>query len=245
MSKVMIVGATSAIAEAVARRFAADGDTLFLVARRDAALRDVADDLKVRGAEVAGWQTLDVNEIDRHESVVADAEQSLGGLDVVLIAHGTLPDQASCEVSADLLVQEFRTNCVSTLVLLNHVAALMARRRHGRIAVITSVAGDRGRQSNYVYGAAKAAVDTFLEGLRQRLHKVGVGVTTIRPGFVDTPMTAAFDKGALWAEPDDVAKRIHRAIRRGADVVYVPPFWRWVMLVIRLVPRPIFKALSL
>lgn len=245
MHKVLIIGATSAIAEATARLFAEDGDRLFLVARRKDRLKATADDLTVRGAEIAGCRTLDVNDLDQHHTVLAEAEQALGGIDVALVAHGTLPDQQRCQTSAELTVQEIQTNAVSTMALLTRLSEMMEYKRNGRIAVVTSVAADRGRQSNYVYGAAKAAVDTFLEGLRQRLHKAGVGVTTIRPGFVDTPMTATFEKGLLWAQPDTVAKRIHQAILKGADVVYVPSFWRWIMLVIRLMPRRVFKVLKL
>jgi decaprenylphospho-beta-D-erythro-pentofuranosid-2-ulose 2-reductase len=245
MRRVLIIGATSAIAEATARLFAEDGDSLFLVARREERLRAVAGDLKMRGADIAGCQTLDVNELDRHSAVLTEAEQALGGLDIVFLAHGTLPDQIRCQTSVKLTVQEFQTNAVSTIALLTHLAELMERKGSGTISVITSVAADRGRQSNYVYGAAKAAVDTFLEGLRQRLYKAGVGITTIRPGFVDTPMTASFEKGLLWSQPEAVAKRMHRAIRKGTDVVYVPSFWRGIMLVIRLMPRRIFKVLKL
>lgn len=245
MHNVLIVGATSAIAEATARHFAEAGDRLFLIARREERLRATASDLKVRGGEVAGYQVLDVNELERHGAVLTEAEQSLGGLDIVLLAHGTLPNQSRCQTSPALTAEEFQTNAVSTMALLTRLAERMERKGSGRIAVITSVAADRGRQSNYVYGAAKAAVDTFLEGLRQRLYKAGVGVTTIKPGFVDTPMTADFEKGLLWSQPHEAGKHIHRAILKGADVVYVPPFWRGIMLVIRLMPRRIFKQLSI
>ncbi|WP_159589032.1 SDR family oxidoreductase [Chelativorans xinjiangense] len=245
MRKVLIIGATSAIATAIARLFAQDGDRVFLVARNEEHLKATADDLTVRGASVAGYKSLDVNALDRHKAVLDEAEKALDGIDIALIAHGTLPVQADCERSPGLTAQELQTNAVSTIALLTRLAERMEERRSGRIAVITSVAADRGRQSNYVYGAAKAAVDTFLEGLRQRLHKSGVGVTTIRPGFIDTPMTAGFRKGLLWAKPEAAAKRIHAAIGSGRDVVYVPFFWRWIMLVIRLMPRSLFKRIEL
>jgi short-subunit dehydrogenase len=243
--RVLVVGATSAIAQAVARRFAADHDLLFVTGRSEPRLRAVADDLRLRGAGAVHAGTLDVNHLDRHAPILEEADARLGGLDIVFIAHGTLPDQERCQRSVDLTVQEFTTNAVSTIALLTRVADLFERRRAGTIAVITSVAGERGRQSNYVYGAAKAAVDTFLEGLRQRLHKSGVRVTSIRPGFVDTPMTAAFAKGPLWASPEGVARRMHAAIVQGRDVVYAPPFWAGVMTIIRLIPRPVFKTLRL
>lgn len=245
MTTVLVIGATSAIAEAVARRFVDAGKVdFYLVGRHQERLDAMISDLTARGAGASGL-AMDVNETDRHEDMLVDAQARLGEIDVVLIAHGTLPDQAACQKDVRLTLQEFQTNAVSTIALLTRIAEIFEAQRRGTIAVITSVAGDRGRQSNYVYGAAKAAVETFLEGMRQRLHKAGVRVVSIRPGFIDTPMTAAFDKGLLWARPEQVSGRIHRAIARGKDVVYVPWFWWPIMRVIRSIPRPIFKAVKL
>ena len=245
MANVVIIGANSAIAEATARQFAEAGNRLFLVGRREERLKALAADLVTRGAALAEWHILDVNDLDRHEAAIAAAEKSLGAVDIVFIAHGTLPDQGACERSAEAAVEAFTTNAVSTIALLTRLAQLLERQKHGTIGVITSVAGERGRASNYLYGSAKAAVDTYLEGLRQRLHKSGVRVTAIRPGFVDTPMTASFDKGILWARPEQIAGRIHRALTTGRDVVYVPAFWGPIMMAVRAVPRSIFKKLNL
>ncbi|HSC13275.1 MAG TPA: SDR family oxidoreductase [Rhodanobacteraceae bacterium] len=246
MRKVLIIGATSAIAEAAARSFAARGDALFLVARNAEHLRAVVADLNIRGAARADSATLDVTDFAAHEAVIEKAERDLGGIEIALIAHGTLSDQAQCEQSVDVMRREFDVNALSTLALLTALAGRMEARRNGTLAVISSVAGDRGRQSNYVYGAAKAAVSTFLGGLRQRLAKSGVTVLTIKPGFVDTPMTAAIaNKGALWAQPDRVAAGIVQAIDRRRNIVYLPWFWRWIMLVIRHIPEPLFKRLKL
>ena len=246
MRKILIIGATSAIAEAAARIFAARGDALFLVARNAEHLRAVVADLNIRGAVRADSATLDVTDFAAHEAVIEKAEGDLGGIDIALIAHGTLSDQARCERSVDVMRREFDINALSTLALLTALASRMEARRSGTLAVISSVAGDRGRQSNYVYGAAKAAVSTFLGGLRQRLAKSGVTVLTIKPGFVDTPMTAGIaNKGALWAQPDRVAAGIVQAIDRRRNIVYLPWFWRWIMLVIRHIPEPIFKRLKL
>jgi len=246
MRKVLIIGATSAIAEAAARSFAARGDALFLVARNAEHLRAVVADLNIRGAARADSATLDVTDFAAHEAVIEKAERDLGGIEIALIAHGTLSDQAQCEQSVDVMRREFDVNALSTLALLTALAGRMEARRNGTLAMISSVAGDRGRQSNYVYGAAKAAVSTFLGGLRQRLAKSGVTVLTIKPGFVDTPMTAAIaNKGALWAQPDRVAAGIVQAIDRRRNIVYLPWFWRWIMLVIRHIPEPLFKRLKL
>jgi short-subunit dehydrogenase len=246
MRKILIIGATSAIAEATARLFAARGDALFLVARNAEHLRVVADDLNVRGAMRAATATLDVTDFAAHQSVLDAAERELGAIDIALIAHGTLSDQNECQTSVDALRREFDINAVSVIVLLTVLANRMEARRSGTLAVISSVAGDRGRQSNYAYGAAKAALSTFLGGLRQRLAKANVNVLTVKPGFVDTPMTAAIaNKGALWAQPERIAAGIVKAIDSRRSIVYLPWFWRWIMLVIRHIPEPIFKRVKL
>ena len=245
MRKVLIMGATSAIAEATARILAARGDCLYLVGRRADALAAIAADLKVRGARQVMFEPLDANDIESHEPMLARAAQAISGLDTVLVAHGTLSDQKACEASVQLTVQELMTNAISIVALLTLVAQQFERQKSGTIAVISSVAGDRGRASNYVYGSAKAMVTAFLSGLRQRLSKSGVAVITIKPGFVDTPMTAAFPKGALWAKPQAVAAGIVRAMDRSATVVYLPAFWRPIMTIIRLIPERIFSRIAL
>ena len=140
---------------------------------------------------------------------------------------------------------ELSTNAISTISLLTHLANRLEMQKSGTIAVVTSVAGDRGRQSNYVYGAAKGMVSIFLQGLRNRLHKAGVNVLDIKPGFVDTPMTAEFKKGLLWAKPESVAGSIVNGIDRGKYEIYTPFFWRIIMLVIRNIPESIFKKANL
>ncbi|MEG2804460.1 SDR family oxidoreductase [Stenotrophomonas sp.] len=245
MQKILIIGATSAIAEAVARRYAARGAALFLVARNPARLSVIAADLAVRGAAQVSDYVLDINDLAGHAGMVEQAWATLGAPDVVLVAHGTLPDQAACEASVAVFLSEFATNGSATMALLAPIANRMADAGSGTLAVITSVAGDRGRQSNYAYGAAKAATSAFLSGLRQRLFKRGVGVVDIRPGFVDTPMTAHLRKGPLWASPDQVAKRIVAGIGRRTPVLYAPGFWRLIMWVIRLLPQAVFNRASL
>ncbi len=246
MRRVLIVGAASAIAEATARLLAERGDALFLVARRPDALQALAQDLTVRGARQVGVHRMDATDLAAHAAMLDAAERTLGGLDTVLVAYGTLSDQHACERSAELTVRELMNNGVSVAALLTLIAQrLTAGGAGGTIAVISSVAGDRGRQSNYVYGSAKALVSTFLSGLRQRLRPAGISVITIKPGFVDTPMTAAFRKGALWAKPQQVARGIVRAIDRGTAVTYLPAFWRPVMFLIRAVPERVFVRLKL
>jgi short-subunit dehydrogenase len=238
--RVLIIGATSAIAHAVARRCAARGARLFLIARRAEALDANAADLRVRGAAQVETALLDANDTARHAAVLDRAFSAFGGFDAALVAHGTLPDQARCERSVEAALESFDTNARSVIALLTELANRFEAQGGGAIGVISSPAGDRGRASNYVYGAAKAAVSNFASGLRHRLFTKGVRVLTIEPGFVDTPMTAAFDKGALWASPDRVAVDIERALARGFGVVYTPWFWRWIMLLIKHVPERVF-----
>jgi decaprenylphospho-beta-D-erythro-pentofuranosid-2-ulose 2-reductase len=245
MRRILIFGATSALAEATARRFAIDGNSFFLVARDRGKLEAVADDLPVRGAAQVAAAVADALDFGRHQALVDEASEALSGLDTALIAHGTLPDQKACEQSFEAARREFEINALAVMSLLTHVANRFERQGFGTIAVISSVAGDRGRQSNYVYGAGKGAVSIFMQGLRNRLHSRGIHVLTIKPGFVDTPMTTAFRKGILWARPQQVAKGIYEAIEKKKDVVYLPWFWLPIMGVIRGLPEAIFKRLKL
>lgn len=245
MKRILIVGATSAIAEATARLFAARGDSLVLAGRDMPQLDRIAGDLKLRGAPTTHALALDVNDLDKHVSAIQQASDLLGGIDVALIAHGTLGNQAECEKDFSVTLKELNTNAISVMSLLTVLANRMESQGSGQLAVIGSVAGDRGRPSNYVYGTAKAAVATFCEGLRARLYKHNVDVLLVKPGFVDTPMTAAFKKGALWAKPDTIAKLIVRALDRRRAVIYTPAFWALIMLIIRSIPRPVFVRLKL
>ncbi|RMF94383.1 MAG: SDR family oxidoreductase [Nitrospinota bacterium] len=245
MQRILIAGATSMIAQETARLFAADGDRFFLVGRHAEKLEAVAEDLRVRGAAQVDTFCLDLTRLDRHEELWQQALSTLGQVDILLIAHGTLPDQQRCQQSVPETLQALNTNFLSVVSLLTLAANYFEARRAGCIAVISSVAGERGRQSNYVYGTAKGAVSLFLQGLRNRLFPAGVAVLTIKPGFVDTPMTAAMEKNRLFASPATVAQGIYRAIRQRKDVVYLPWFWRWIMLIIRLIPERVFKRLRL
>ena len=244
MRHILIIGATSAIAEATARNFAQDGDRLCLVARNPERLAAVASNLKTRGATQVETMVLDANDTTKHSELITQAEATLEGLDTILIAHGTLSDQKACEASFEETLKELQTNCLSVISLLTHVANRFEEQKHGTIVVISSVAGDRGRQSNYVYGTAKAAVSTFLQGLRNRLYRAGVTVITIKPGFVDTPMTASFRKGILWASPEKISEGIYRAIQRKSDVVYLPWFWKLIMISIKMLPEYVAKRLN-
>lgn len=243
--RVLIIGATSALAHETAKRFATDGADLFLVARNAEKLQAIGDDLKVRGARSVETYVVDLADLDRHEALLNAAIESLQGLDRLLIAYGTLGDQRKCELSVAETLKELNNNLISVISLLTLSANYFEQQKRGCIAVISSVAGDRGRQSNYVYGATKGGLTVFLQGLRNRLSKSNVSVVTVKPGFVDTPMTAALKKGPLFASSQSVGAGIYQAMQTGKDVVYLPWFWRPIMFVVRSTPERIFKRLSL
>ncbi len=245
MKKILMIGVTSAIAKAAARIWAKEGSELFLVARNQEALDSLNQDLNVRGSPQAHSYCLDLNNFESHDQMLEEAFNRMEKIDIVLIAHGTLSDQEKCEQSVDSTLQEIKTNALSVIALLTQLANRFEKQKSGTIAVISSVAGDRGRQSNYVYGSAKAMVTAFTSGLRQRLYKSNVSVVTIKPGFVDTPMTAMMKKGVLWASPDKVANLIVKACENKNGEVYVPGFWWGIMTIIKIIPQAVFKKLNI
>ena len=246
MRRVLLIGATSAIVEATAKRFARQGDNLYLLGRSAPKLQAIASNLKVLGANHVCTGIVDANDYAMHASAVEKAIAALGGIDVALLGYGVLPDQKACQDSADAARQALEINATSLMSLMTDLANIFEKQGGGTLAVISSVAGDRGRQSNYIYGAAKAGLNVFAQGLRNRLDRAGVNVLVIKPGFVDTPMTAEFAaKGLLWATPERVASDIYKAIVQGRHTVYTPWFWRWIMLGIRCIPEVLFKRLSL
>jgi decaprenylphospho-beta-D-erythro-pentofuranosid-2-ulose 2-reductase len=245
MKNIVIFGATSAIAQSVARLYAQERAVIYLLGRDESKLNDLREDLTVRGATQVHIKIVDLAALDSLENTVDSVWQESGGIDIALIAHGTLPNQAAMIASFAATQQALTVNALSYIALLTPLANRMEQRGSGSLVVMSSVAGDRGRQSNYVYGAAKATVSVFCQGLRNRLAAKGVQVLTVKPGFVDTPMTAAFPKGPLWAQPEAVAQDIYRAVQSGKSVLYTPFFWRYIMLVIQHIPEFIFKKLSL
>ena len=239
---VLIIGGASAIGEQVARRLATSGAALYITGRDRIRLEIIAEDLRVRGASQVVVEQLDLTDTAA-AGVVTRARQALGGLDSLLIAAGLLPDQDMVSADPALLRKTMEINATVPMRVLDEAALLFEQQGPGQIVAIGSVAGDRGRATNYAYGAAKGALEIFLSGLRQRLSKRGVKVLLVKPGFVDTPMTSTFKKGPLWASPVRVAKDIVRAMETGKSVIYTPWWWRWIMLVIRLIPERIFVRL--
>lgn len=243
MQRVLIIGATSAIAMAMARLLAAAGDQLVLAGRNEERLQVLAQDLRARGAGAVEVHHFDAQTEMNYASFAGQVWGA--GLDMMLIAHGSLPEQMQVQDDPVATQRELQVNALSAVAMLAAFAGRFEANRKGSIVVISSVAGDRGRQSNYVYGAAKATLTVYLQGLRNRLSKHGVNVLTVKPGFVDTPMTAGFNKGLLWAQPESIAGGILAAVKKGRAEVYLPWFWRYIMMVIKLIPEWLFIKLSL
>jgi short-subunit dehydrogenase len=245
MKKVLIIGGTSGIAQALAGQLAASGAALHLLGRSAPKLELVAANLRTRHAAKVSLGVLNFDDFAAHAPAIEQAAAQLGGLDLAILCHGSLGDQKACERDFALTEAEFRTNCLGAMSFLSHLANRFEAQRAGQIIAISSVAGDRGRQSNYIYGASKAGLTAYLQGLRNRLYPHGVQVLTVKPGFVDTPMTAHLKKGLLMASPEKVARDILRAAERGGCVLYTPWFWRWIMLIIKMIPEKIFRKLKL
>jgi short-subunit dehydrogenase len=241
MSRVLLLGATSGIAQRLARLLVARGDArLYLVARDPARLAAVAADLRVRGATEVHERVADLERPEAHRGLVADAEAALGGVELAIAAQGALGDPASYDTDGEAAARVLVANAVGPISLLTEVAVAMQRRGTGTIVGFSSVAGERGRAANAVYGAGKAAFTAFLSGLRARLAGAGVHVLTVKPGPVDTAMTDGL-AGRRLASPDVVASDVMRAIDRRRDVVYTPRRWRLVMAIVRAIPECLFK----
>ncbi len=242
-TNVVVVGATSAVAQAAIRIWAQRGMELTLIARNAGELERVAADARVRGALTVATVVGDLT----NTTFITETVRAMNVPRVALVAYGSLTDSARADSDAAYLVSELTANFTSAAVWAQSLAERMAAdsANGGTIAVISSVAGDRGRGSNHGYGAAKAGLTAFCSGLRSRMAARRVHVVTVKPGFIDSPMTAHIaKKGALWATPDAIAKGIVNAIDKKRDVVYLPGFWRLVMLIITHVPESIFKRMK-
>jgi NAD(P)-dependent dehydrogenase (short-subunit alcohol dehydrogenase family) len=241
---ILILGATSAIARATADSFASRGATLYLASRDAEELRRIADDIRIRYGVEVHHGLFDAEATESHEAFLRSVVEVMPRLSGVVLAFGYLGDQLAAR---DFSVGEkvIAANFTGAASILSHCANYFETLQRGFIIGISSVAGDRGRQSNYVYGAAKGALSLYLQGLRNRLFSSGVRVITIKPGFVDTAMTYGLPGLFLVASPRDIGERIASTPNKKPDVVYLPWFWRYIMLIIQHVPEPIFKRLKL
>lgn len=243
--RILVLGATSGIAEACIRLWAGRGDHLFLVARNAGRLAAVAADAGTRGAAFVETAVADLDRTEHHGDLLAHAINILGGLDVAYLALGVLGEQPKAERNFHDAAQIIHTNYTAPVSLLTWLASYCAQRHAGTIAVLSSVAGERGRKSNYVYGSSKAGLTAFVDGLRNRIDREGVRVITIKPGPVKTSMTQGMKGQERFADVDKVAASIVKSIDRGDDIVYVPGRWRLIMAVIRAIPERVFKKLNL
>ncbi|UMR32523.1 SDR family NAD(P)-dependent oxidoreductase [Massilia sp. MB5] len=245
--RIVIIGATSAIAEHCARLWLHSGAAdLTLVGRDAQRIERVATDLKVRSPE----STIRMVQAEFADpaaiQAAVDGIHEAGSVDIVLIAHGSLPDQTGCQDDLLACREALEINGLSPVLYAEAFAQTMEKNRHGTIALIGSVAGDRGRKSNYVYGAAKGLVTRYAQGLQHRFAGTGVKVVLIKPGPTDTPMTSQLkDKGAKLAPVDDVAKQIVAGVEAGRPVIYAPGKWWLIMMIIRHLPSIIFNKLNI
>jgi short-subunit dehydrogenase len=241
---VVIFGPTSAIARATAMGFAKQGHDIYLAGRDEEELKRIAADLVIR-FNIKVYQGLfEAEKIKAHTKCFDDIVKQVGEIAGVVIAFGYMTnttDMQKLENVQKLIAINF-TGAASVLTICANYFELQ---KQGFIIGITSVAGDRGRQSNYVYGAAKAGLNVFLQGLRNRLYSSGVRVITVKPGFVDTAMTFGLPGLFLVASPDKIGQRIAASPKRKSDIIYLPWFWRYIMLIIKSIPEPIFKRLKL
>ncbi len=244
---VVILGATSGVARYIAHEFARLGSTLVLAGRNTTEIEILAADIHVRYRTPCHILAFDAAAYDDHDAFVSNCSEALGGPpDGVVLCFGYMPDQTRAQTEFAQTRQTIEVNFSGAVSILERFAAVFESRGSGFIAALSSVAGDRGRKMNYLYGASKAGLSAYLQGLRNRLHPAGVQVTTIKPGFMDTPMTMGMKlPRPLVAAPDKAAKAMTHAILKGRDVAYVPFFWRYIMWIIKSIPEWQFKKMSI
>ena len=242
---VLILGATSAIGRQVAAALAARGHALFLAGRNLAEVERVASDLRIRHSVETAAGRFDAEDYEAHRAFLQEVVRRMGDVEGVVLAFGHLGEQEEAEKELEETFRILDRNFTGAVSILNQCADFFEARREGFIVAVSSVAGDVGRRSNYLYGAAKGGLNVYLQGLRARLYRAGVRVLTVKPGFVDTPMTFGRPKLFLVASPAEVGEAVVRALGRGADIAYVPWFWRFIMLGLKLTPERFRKRLQL
>lgn len=243
MSYVLIVGAGSDIAKEIARVYAKNGYNICLTARNPLSLKELATDIKVRSNVDVNVKKLDIADYESHKSFYEKLEEKPEG---VIVVSGYMTEQKIAQENWEESLNTINVNYTGAVSFLNIVAEDFEKSRSGFIVGISSVAGDRGRKANYIYGSAKAAFSAYLSGLRNRLYESGVQVLTVKPGFVATKMTEDLDLPQnLTAQPEDVANDIFNAQQKGKDILYTKWVWRYIMLIIKHIPEFIFKKLSI
>ncbi len=246
MKTSLILGATSAMARALAKRLASPERQLILAGPDPEEMEKDAADLAIRsGGPKPLVLNFDATDWEAHETFLARLGEKVRTLDEAYVFFGLMPLQEEAQKDFRLARDMFMVNYVGAVSILELIAAYMEARRQGLIVAVSSVAGDRGRQSNYLYGSSKAGLTVYLSGLRNRLAKAGVQVLTVKPGMVDTPMTRGMKKGILFVKPEVIAAGILKAVAKRKNIAYVPGYWRWIMWAIRSIPEPVFKRMKL
>ncbi len=246
---IVVIGATSAIAVGVMHAYASVGSRFFLIARNEQKVLAIASELRKAGAAECAVYVADLRQRDVHAHIVERSMEHLGFVDLVFVAHGVYPPRERAIEDVDVMLDSFMTNGVSVLSIV-HRFALALREQEGRqihnprpcIAVLSSVAGDRGRYNNFTYGSAKAAITAYTSGLRAEMTAHGVHVLTVKPGPVATPMTV-HQNMPLMANVEDVVPDIVNGIEGERAVVYTPWYWKWIMMVIKALPESLFMRL--
>ena len=243
MSCVLIIGAKSDIAKEVAREYAKNGYDLYLAGRNIDEMKDFENDIKIRSKADVKLKEFDITNFESHEQFYNSLEPKPLG---VIVVAGYMAEQKTCENDWSKTLNTINVNFTGAVSILNIIANDMEQNKNGFIVGVSSVAGDRGRKANYIYGSSKAAFSAYLSGLRNRLHESGVKVLTVKPGFVATKMTAKLDLPTkLTAQPEDVAKDIFTAQQKGKDILYTKPIWRVIMMIIKIIPEWKFKGMSI
>lgn len=243
---ILVLGGGSDIGLATVRRLVSGGTKhVILAARRPEALVMAADELRARGAEDVELLDFDALDLTSHASLIGDVFERDRDIDLALLTFGVLPDEEAAQKDASIAIEAARTNYVGAVSVLLPLAERMHAQGHGTIVVLSSVAAERGRRSNFVYGSSKAGLDTFCQGLADRLHASGVRLLVVRPGFVRSAMTRGLEPAPLAATPDDVARAIVDGLSRSAPIIWVPAKLRWVMSGLRHLPRAVFRRLDI
>jgi short-subunit dehydrogenase len=243
--KVVLLGATRGMGRALARSFAERGDRLFLLGRNDEDLSRSAADLALRGAAgEVGFAHADLLEHATFAPALAQAEKALEGIDIVVVTAGSFAEQDVLESDPDRCAALLQANFTGTIMFCEAARKRLLARGGGTLCAFSSVAGDRGRKPVVLYGATKAGLSAYFEGLDHRFHADGLRTVLVKPGFVKTGMTADLDPPPFAGEPEAVAAIVLRAIDRGTPVVYAPGIWRWILLVIRMLPRSVMRRIS-
>ena len=244
---VLVFGATSAIAMATIEELAKSmkAKKFILMARNQDKLSDLASNMEIKLDCTVETIYMEATHTQDMVERVTKVLENHNDIELTLVCHGTLTDQKLCQENIKIMEESLQINALSFAILLQIITRYFERAKKGCICIIGSVAGDRGRASNYYYGASKAFVERLTQGIRAQLFGLGVQVLLVKPGFVDTPMTQSFKKGFLWAQPETVGRAIVKGIRANRPVIYTPFFWRWIMLAIKLLPGFLFHRLKL